>query len=57
MGKIWEIWSRVMTSGRQRVDTQFLVMSIAGLEAKSVHKTASVQFDDCNARGLVNAKP
>jgi len=34
-----------------------LVMFIAGLEAKSVHKTESIQLDVCNASGLVNAKP
>ena len=46
-GKAWEIWSRDVTSCRQRVDTQpgavpddrrisepFLVLSVRGLEAK-----------------------
>jgi len=32
------------------------VMSVVGLEAKSVHKAASIQFIVCKARGLVDTK-
>jgi len=31
-------------------------MSVTGLEAKSVHKAASIQFTVCNTRGLVDEK-
>jgi len=31
-------------------------MSVTGLEAKCIHKAASILFVVCNARGLVNAK-
>ena len=49
-GKAWRIWSHIMTSGRQTVDTQEAVdlralsCNITGLEAKSICEAASIQF-------------
>jgi len=42
--------------GGLTISKPFLVISIAGLQAKRVRKTASIQFDVCNASRLVNVK-
>jgi len=63
-GKAREIWSRVITSGRQlfggrfqqRISKPILVMSVTGLEDKSIQKAASIQFDVRNVRGLFHVK-
>ena len=63
-GKAREIWSWAITSGRQlvwgrcqqRISKPILVMSVTGLEDKSIHKAASIQFDFRNVRGLFDVK-
>jgi len=47
-GEGLEIWSRVVTSGRQRVDTRgvvpFLVLSVLGLEARALARQSQYRL-------------